>query len=167
MILRGFGVCQSPPLKCKYPWRGWGEPLNSLIHQILSHQTPSKRQSLWEWAPGSRGKALGGRRMVVERGGMCAESQTGSLGFGQLLLPLPHLYPDPQSQPDHTHRATAASLEDSFLLELTGRESIWRLPTSSNPSWACKSPLKDSQLSLTDAFEQSSFLPSPESQPSL
>lgn len=46
------------------------------------------------------------------------------LESGQLLLPRAHLYPDPQSQIGQTHGVNAAPLEDSFLLELTRRESI-------------------------------------------
>lgn len=30
MVLGGLWVCQSPPLKCKCPWRGWGEPFSLL-----------------------------------------------------------------------------------------------------------------------------------------
>lgn len=133
MGLGGLGVYQSPPLKWKCPWRGWGEPSRSLspnylsqglVYRILAHQTPGWKQSLWEGAPdlcgGSPRKEKNGCR---KRWGCAQKANQGSLGFGRLSPPA-HLYPEPQNQTGWIHETTAASSGDNVPSELTGRGYI-------------------------------------------
>lgn len=146
---RPLGLSESP-LKCKCPWRGWGEPLSSLSPKSstginLSDPFPSDTcfhlvgNSLWEWAPGWCGPAQGERRKVVKRevGDVPRKPTRAPQGLASCYFPPAHLYPDPQIPTGQTHGATATSSERSFLLELTllGLQLTAESPSAPHTPW--------------------------------